>query len=143
VASGHYLRPYASIAELIRRDVVQDGVPDEHVIPLSHSALNTREEALALRKLVLQQRWRRIIVVTSNYHTRRSRYIFLRVMSPDVQVLVSAAHDTGFDPTNWWHSRSGIKQLARECFAWPVAIWEMSGEQRDAAPVELNPAPAR
>lgn len=142
VASGRYLRPYASIAELIRRDLQQYGVPDEHIIAASHAAGNTREEAYEMRTLAREQRWRRLIVVTSNYHTSRSRFIFRRTMGPDVQVLVSAAPDSGFDPATWWHARGGIKTFARELFAWPVAIWEMWGDQNESAPAAANPAPA-
>ncbi len=141
VASGRYLRPYASVAELIRRDLVQNGVADEHVVVISHSAANTREEAFILKRLIREQRWRRIIIVTSNYHTRRSRYIFRRVLDADVELLVSAAPDADFNPAGWWTSRGSIKLFAREFFAWPVALWEMSGEQKEPARA-LEPAPA-
>jgi uncharacterized SAM-binding protein YcdF (DUF218 family) len=142
VASGRYLRPYASVAELIRRDLLQHGVPGEHIIAAAHGAANTREEAFAMRRLAQQERWHRIVVVTSNYHTRRSRYIFSRVMPPEIRVQVSAAQDSGFDPAAWWHSRGGVKTLAREFFAWPVAVWEMSGGQKHALP-SADPVPAQ
>lgn len=143
VASGHYIRPYASIAELIRRDLVENGVADAHVVVASSHAHNTREEAFEMRRLIRAQRWRRVIVVTSTFHTRRARYIFRRVLDSDTELLVSAAEDSDFPLANWWESRGAIKLFLREVLAWPVAIWEMSGEQPATAAPPLAPAPAR
>lgn len=142
IASGRYIRPYATVAELMRRDAAQHGVPNEHVIVLAHSAANTREEAGVLRRLIREQRWRRVIVVTSNYHTRRSRYICRRAFDPETELLVSAAADSGFDPAAWWQSRGSIKIFLREFFAWPVALWEMTGDQKDAPTPAPSTAPA-
>ena len=105
VASGKMLRPYAGIAELIQHDLESDGVPASAIVRFPHHADNTREEAEALRTLVAQQGWRRILVVTSNYHTRRSRYIFDRVMPSDVTVRVAAARDSEYVPDVWWEHR--------------------------------------
>jgi uncharacterized SAM-binding protein YcdF (DUF218 family) len=142
VTSGRYIRPYASLAELMRRDAVRAGIPEHHVIPFDHFAANTREEAVELRALIRQQRWRRVIVVTSNYHTRRTRYIFRTVLDAETDILVSAAPDSGFDPARWWQSRNGLKTFLREFIAWPVALWEMNGSRPDAPPLPLAPAPA-
>jgi hypothetical protein len=49
VASGRRLRPHASIAELIARDLANFGVPANAVVRFDHNAANTREEAQALR----------------------------------------------------------------------------------------------
>lgn len=141
VASGRYIRPYANIADLIRQDLVQNGVPAEHILSAPSRAENTREEAFALARIVREQRWRRVIVVTSNYHTRRARYIFYRALDPGTELLVSAADDSGFPTQNWWESRRSFKIFVREVFSWPVAVWEMSGDPPAVPPA--TPAPAR
>jgi len=125
VVSGRYLRPYANVAELMKRDVMESGVGEGAVVPLAHFAANTREEAYAVRNLIREERWRRVIVVTSNYHTRRSRYIFRRALDHDVEVRVAAAGDRDFMPAGWWNSRAGVRIFFRELMAWPVAVWEM------------------
>jgi uncharacterized SAM-binding protein YcdF (DUF218 family) len=133
VVSGRYLRPYANVAELMKRDAMQSGVAEGAVIPVAHFAANTRQEAFALRKLIREQRWRRVIVVTSNYHTRRTRYIFRRAMDKDVEVRVAAAADRDFNPAAWWQARAGTRIFFRELFAWPVAVWEMWDSQEPPA----------
>jgi len=130
VASGRKLRPYAGVAELMEHDLVERGVPKDKILPIVHAAENTREEAEALAPQVAQRKWHRVIVVTSNYHTRRARYIFTRVFPSETQVRVTGAQDGDFDPDHWWQKRVGIKRLTREVAGMFVAIWELRGEHQ-------------
>ncbi len=104
VASGRMLRPYAGVAELIQHDLEGRGVPAAAIVTFAHHAENTLGEAQALRGLVAQRHWHRILVVTSNYHTRRARYIFRKVFPSDVEVLIESARDSDFVPYGWWRS---------------------------------------
>ena len=142
VASGRRLRPYAGIAELMVHDLAERGVPKDKIEAFAHSADNTKEEAQALVQLVLKKKWRSVIVVTSNYHTRRSRYIFRHVFPASIRVLLASAPDGDFDPQTWWQHRKSIKELTREMAGFVVAIWELSGRAparpETQAVVELN-----
>jgi len=128
IASGRYLRPYASIAELEEHDLANLGVPQSAIVRFAHHAENTREEAIALSQFISSHGWKRIIVVTSNFHTRRSRYICERAFPPGTVLRVVAARDADFDPDNWWRMRLGVKILAHELVGMIVAIWEMRHE---------------
>jgi uncharacterized SAM-binding protein YcdF (DUF218 family) len=125
IASGRYLRPYASIAELEEHDLVDRGVPATAVVRLAHRAENTRDEALAISQLISSRGWKRIIVVTSNFHTRRSRYICERAFPPGTVLRVVAARDSDFDPDTWFRTRLGVKIFAHELAGMIVAMWEM------------------
>lgn len=134
VASGRRLRPYAGIAELMEHDLVERGVPKDKILRVPHDADNTREEAQALAKVVAQKKWREVIVVTSNYHTRRARYIFSHVLPATTKARVTGAPDGDFDPQRWWEKRISVKELCREIAAMVVAIWEQhSGEPTSKA----------
>jgi uncharacterized SAM-binding protein YcdF (DUF218 family) len=124
VASGRRLRPYAGVAELIEHDLIERGVPKDKILRVAHDADNTREEAKALAQVAKQKKWRSVIVVTSNYHTRRARYIFSHVFPKDVKIRVTGASDGDFDPERWWEKRISVKELAREMAGMLVAIWE-------------------
>ncbi len=128
VASGRLLRPYAGIAEMIERDLESRGVPAASIVTFSRRSANTREEAEALRGLVASRGWKRVLVVTSNYHTRRTRFIFGRVFRRSVTVRVSAAHDSEFDPSHWWETRLGEKLFFNELVGYVVAWWELRGK---------------
>jgi vancomycin permeability regulator SanA len=125
VASGRYLRPYASVAELEARDLADHGVPASAIVRLDHRAEDTREECIAIGEFISARGWKRIILVTSNFHTRRSRYICARTFAAGTVLRVVAAHDSDFDPDNWWRSRLGVKIFAHELFGMLVAMWEM------------------
>jgi uncharacterized SAM-binding protein YcdF (DUF218 family) len=124
VASGRRLRPVAGIAELMEHDLVERGVPKDRIVRLAHDGDGTREEAEALTKLVTQKKWHSVIVVTSNYHTRRARYIFHKVFPQDIEVHIASARDGEFDPQHWWEKRKSIKELTREFAGMVVAMWE-------------------
>ncbi len=127
VASGRMLRQNASLADLMGHDLESFGVPPKSIVKLSHRAQNTREEAVEVARLIQARGWKRVLVVTSNYHARRARFIFERVLPPGVSLRVSAARDSEFDPTSWWETRQGQKLFMSELLGYLVARWELRG----------------
>jgi uncharacterized SAM-binding protein YcdF (DUF218 family) len=125
VASGRMLRPYASAADFIARDLEGRGVPTTAVVPFAHHADSTLTEVRALRDLAVQHHWHSLLVVTSNYHTRRAIYIFRRVFPEDVAVLIEPARDSDYDPDLWWESRIGVKLFFTETVGYAFAMWEL------------------
>ena len=125
VASGRPIRPYISVPDLMRRDLEQRGVPDSAIVPYARPVGNTLEEAQALRQLAIERGWRHVLVVTSDYHTRRSRFIFHRVWPHDYDFRIISAHDTDFDPDSWWRTRGGVKLVFHETLGFFVAAWEL------------------
>lgn len=125
VASGRYLRPYASIAELEDHDLTDRGVPQAAVVRFAHHAENTKDEAAALAQLISSRGWKRILLVTSNYHTRRSRYLAEREFPSGTVLRVVAAPDSDYDPREWWRTRDGLKIFTHECVGIVVSMWEM------------------
>jgi len=127
VASGRRLRPNAGIADLMEHDLVERGVPKDKIVRFAHDADGTLEEAQALAGLVKGKKWRSVIVVTSNFHTRRARYIFRHVFPKSVEVRVASARDGDFDPDHWWEKRKSMKELTREFAGMMVTLWELRG----------------
>lgn len=130
VASGRRLRPYAGIAELIERDLVGRGVPREAILRFPQDGDNTIEEAQALLPFIAKQKWTRVIVVTSNYHTRRARYIYKRVFPASIEIRVAGANDAAYNPADWWHTRKGVKLFFTETVGLIVAAWQLSGTRQ-------------
>jgi uncharacterized SAM-binding protein YcdF (DUF218 family) len=128
VASGRRLRPGAGIAELMEHDLVERGVPKDKILRFAQDGDSTREEAEALAKLAKTKKWHKAIIVTSNYHTRRARYIFRRVFPQDLEIRVAGARDGDFDPENWWEKRKSTKLFMREIAGMLVTIWELRSE---------------
>ena len=129
VASGRRLRPSAGIAELMEHDLIERGVPKDRIVRFAHDGESTLEEAEALARLAKERKWHRAVVVTSNFHTRRARYIFRRVFPQGVEVRIASARDGNFDPERWWMKRESIKELSMEFSGMVVAMWELWGRK--------------
>jgi len=125
VASGRRMRPSAGIAELMEHDLVERGVPKEKILRFAQDGDSTRDEAAALAKLAKTKKWHKAIVVTSNYDTRRARYIFRHIFPQDIEILVASARDGDFDPQNWWEKRKSTKLFIREIAGMMITIWEL------------------
>jgi uncharacterized SAM-binding protein YcdF (DUF218 family) len=125
VASGRYLRPYASISQLEQRDLRDRGVPASSIVLFPHRAASTREECSALSAYFASRGWKRILIVTSNYHTRRADYICSRLMPAGTELHVIPADDYEYNPDNWWDSRQGTKIFFHELSGFVLALWEL------------------
>jgi uncharacterized SAM-binding protein YcdF (DUF218 family) len=124
IASGRYLRPYETITDLEQRDLTDRGVPQNAIVRFAHHAENTREEMFAIGQLLQAHGWKRILLVTSNYHTRRARYLAERAFPAGTVLRVIAAPDSDYDPNDWWRSRTGWKRFGLEFAGMFMAIWE-------------------
>jgi uncharacterized SAM-binding protein YcdF (DUF218 family) len=127
VASGVRLRPNAGIVELMTHDLIERGVPKEGILPFPQDADSTREEAALLRKLVEQKRWKSVIVVTSNYRTRRARYIFGKIFANSTAVRMASARDGDFDAAHWYEHRKSVTRFVHEVAGLGLAWWELHG----------------
>src|SRR5260221_10074949 len=106
-------------------DVDCFGVAATSIVKLSHRAGNTREEAVEAARLIHTRGWKRVLVVTSNYHARRTRFIYGRIIPSSVSFRVSGARDSEFDPSRWWETRQGQKLFMSELAGYLVARWEL------------------
>ena len=109
-------------AELRRRGVVyqreidvqvdvltQLGVPRSAIEILAEQD-STKDEADALRAVVVANRWPRVIVVTSKQHTRRARLVInRRVADTGAQVMVRASRYDKTDVDGWWRQRGTLR----------------------------------
>jgi uncharacterized SAM-binding protein YcdF (DUF218 family) len=102
-------------AELGRDALVQLGVPAEAIHILPETADNTAQEADAFQRLAAQAGWQRVIIVTSPYHTRRSRFAFRREFDgTPVRILVRASRHDESEPARWWRHRADIRFVTSE-----------------------------
>jgi uncharacterized SAM-binding protein YcdF (DUF218 family) len=137
VASGRWLRPKAGLSELIAHDLVERGVPENKILRFDQNARDTIEEAQDLAKLAEQKGWRSVIIVTSNYHTRRVRYIYARIFPARISTSVAAAKDGDFDPERWWEKRKSTQLFAHEVLGIMYAIWELHSDRKQVGAAAL------
>lgn len=100
---------------------VKAGYPDSYFIPLKHEARSTDAEARVVVDKLREIGAKRVILVTSNFHTRRAGLIFRRT-APDLTFFVVAAPDEYFKPDSWWRDREASKTFLYEWMK-TVAEW--------------------
>jgi uncharacterized SAM-binding protein YcdF (DUF218 family) len=103
---------WRSTTTLIVHGLRERGVPREciELIAFGDGVEDTRDEARALRAFLINQPVRRIIVVTTDYHTRRAKLVLEQELAQlPVEIQMSAATDSAVTPANWWRSRRGVR----------------------------------
>ena len=90
-------------------------IPQESLLVLEHKADSTNQEAQALLPLVRKSKFKEVIIVTSNYHTRRSKKVFQKQWAGSgIHISISAAPCSCFHPGNWWKHRTDSRMLLLE-----------------------------
>lgn len=100
---------------------VQHGYPAKLFVELPHEASSTREEAHELAPVLRKLGVKKVLLITSNYHTCRAARVF-RQAAPEIQFIVVAAPDPSFSPDRWWQTREGRKTFLVEWLK-TVAYW--------------------
>jgi uncharacterized SAM-binding protein YcdF (DUF218 family) len=84
------------------------GYPAAWFVPVTHGAHSTEEEGQVLFPVLKKLQAHTVIVVTSNYHSRRALRI-LRAQWAGIAVHMIASGDPFFSTDGWWRSREGRK----------------------------------
>jgi uncharacterized SAM-binding protein YcdF (DUF218 family) len=104
---------YPREGDLARDAAIALGVPPDAVAVLPNGVDNTAAEAAALHAMFPAAR--RMIVVTSPYHTRRAGFAFRREFSrAGVEVIVRSTRHTQSEPARWWRRRGDVRYIMME-----------------------------
>ena len=87
---------------------VKWGYPESSFVHLENRSRSTTEEIRVIQAKLHEMGARRILLVTSNFHTRRAGKLFHRI-APEFEVIVVAAPDEYFKPDSWWKDRQARK----------------------------------
>lgn len=103
----------------------QFGAADASKIDYCISAANsTFEEAHAVTDCLQAAGWTRVIIVTSNYHTRRAGRIWRKAAAkakPPLTVWLHGVADGDYQPRGWWSKRIYAKTWLLE---FSKLVWE-------------------
>jgi uncharacterized SAM-binding protein YcdF (DUF218 family) len=102
---------------------VKAGYPASYFLHFENDARSTQQEARDAIARLHQLGVHKILLVTSDYHTRRAGKIY-RTAAPDLQFVVVAAPDVSFTASGWWHNRQAEKIAFNE---WVKTLTEPFG----------------
>ena len=96
--------PHSIPASKMKIELEKQGVATDDII-LEEKSLNTRDQAVEVMKIVKEKRWKRIILVASNYHQLRAFMTFLKAMKEmemQIEIINAPARDLKwFEETGW------------------------------------------
>ncbi len=87
------------------------GVPPGQIVQLrpDGGVKHTFDEAQALLGYDRETHLQKVIIVTSDLHSRRSKFIFQRVLrGMAVKVMLAPVSDLKYDAHNWWTLEDGV-----------------------------------
>jgi uncharacterized SAM-binding protein YcdF (DUF218 family) len=91
---------------------VRHGYSQSYFTPFPHDARSTEQEAGILLPELRRRNVHSILLVTTDYHTRRALRIFHAVqrrLGTAIEMRVIPCDDREFHPGSWWRSRQGQK----------------------------------
>lgn len=115
MVSGNPIAWQTHGADIMRRQALALGVPEDRVIAMMGSPDSTKEEAAAIVPELLRRGAQRVILVTSSYHSRRARRIFADTLDGErIQWIAAPAQDDSFSPERWWTRRRDARTFFYE-----------------------------
>ena len=104
------------------------GVPGERVLSISaEDAFDTISEARTIAPALWERGLRRLLIVTSPFHTRRATHIWRHRLPQDFHIASAPARRDPFDPAGWWRSGRQVRQLMAEYGGWVFYYWSLLG----------------
>ena len=91
---------------------VRHGYPRSYFVPIPNNARSTEQEAEILLPEFRRRNVHSILIVTTDYHSRRALRIFRAVqhrLGTTIEMRVIPCDDREFHPGSWWQSRQGQK----------------------------------
>lgn len=106
-----------SEAEHMAKAVLELGIPEEDII-LENSSQNTVENILfaliELQKSFWLNKVKRVLLVTTAYHMRRSLSIAQYLLPKHIDVIPCPANDNNTRRENWMNTPVGVERAKRE-----------------------------
>lgn len=103
--------------ELSRRRMQDEGVPSTQIQVAPGQAAGTYDESVLIREFAVEHRLRRLLIVTSGYHSRRALWSIRHACEGSgIEVGIDSAPPGWQTPSPWvwWSKRRGWKLVAGE-----------------------------
>jgi uncharacterized SAM-binding protein YcdF (DUF218 family) len=112
--AGHAKRLFiAGAGHMARVNSVFDASELEDIdrgqIYLERISKSTYQNALQVRNYVIEHEVSSILLITSNYHMKRAKYIFEEILPQNVSVHVHAIESENFLMIDWWKNPTSLK----------------------------------
>jgi len=110
---------------LARSEALSMGVSEQAIV-LEERPTSTYEDAKYVKEDMVKDNLESAIVVSSPYHTRRSKMIFKKVFSDrkDIRLLFSPSDSEEFETKKWWVREHELVAVVSEYFKLVIYIFK-------------------
>ena len=81
---------------------------------------------------------RRVQVLSTSVHTRRTRMLYRRIFGDAVEIRARALAPEDYDPQNWWNTSDGLKSVVMETISYLFDALAPTPETLAENPVNLT-----
>ena len=114
--------------EAMRRILNIRGVSNDQIILLQVESGSTWNDAESLREFLVDHQGADVAIVSSDYHTRRTRWVFRRVLKKQYESVYFVSAPTDYIPLrHWWKSAIGLRTYLAE-YSKLLVYWARYGE---------------
>jgi len=106
--------PYRGEDVYDRLILLHEGVPESAIHVLDPPIVNTADEMTAISLALSHGNPRRVILVTSKVHTRRTRTLWKQLNGASGEAIVHGVSNDSFDADHWWRNTSDALDVVRE-----------------------------
>ena len=101
-------------AEVTRFFMIQSGA-DSTAVTALNVGTSTFEEAEFILSFAQKNRFRKIIILSSKFHTRRIRSVFKKIFrKSNIEVFITGADPNKYKLEKWWHEEEGLLMVNNE-----------------------------
>jgi len=94
----------------VRIVLLSNGVPSGNILVTNRSVSSTRDEALSVKNLMINQQMKSAIIVTDPFHTRRAYNIFNEFFAnTDIKLSIQSVHNSWYNSRTWFLKIDGWK----------------------------------
>lgn len=99
---------------LSRKIMITRGVPSEAVFLDSQHVASTIEEAFRVKEYLKGKNYKSLILVTSEFHSRRACLTFEKVLGSNIKIISLPSRYDPFEAEGWWRRRADAKHCFME-----------------------------
>lgn len=101
-------------SELSEIVLKRTGIPHNKILVYPFGT-STRQEYERIKRVCVEKKWKKIIVVSDKFHTRRIRYTFKKKLSEaNIECFIVGAPSLRYLESVWWKSEGGLLMVNNE-----------------------------
>lgn len=101
-------------SEIARNFIQLQKVPASNIIIIKEGT-STHEEANAILEFCEKRAIKKIIIVSTDFHTRRIQKVFkTKFAQKNIEIIIRAAPSSSYNSQAWWKSEYGLISLQNE-----------------------------